>query len=127
MNTRHINAENAPAPHVGYSQACEVAGATRLLYVSGQIPVSATGVLSEDFEQQCRQCWANVEAQLAAADMGLDHLVKVTTFLADRRHAAANRRIRAEVLGPRKPALTVIIAELFEEGWRVEIEAIAAA
>lgn len=111
---------------MSYSQACEVTNATRLLYVSGQIPVSAAGVLSPDFEQQCRQCWANVEAQLAAAHMGLDQLVKVTTFLADRRHATANRRIRAEVLGARTPALTVIVADLFEEGWMVEIEAVAA-
>ena len=58
--------------------------------------------------------------------MGLDDLVKVTTFLADRRDAAENRRVRQEVLGGRSPALTVVVAGIFDERWLVEIEAMAA-
>jgi 2-iminobutanoate/2-iminopropanoate deaminase len=71
--------------------------------------------------------WKNLEAQLHAADMTLDDLVKVTAFLADRRYAKENREIRQEILGDRSPALTVIITGIFDEAWLVEIEAIAAA
>ncbi|WP_439496929.1 RidA family protein [Bosea sp. (in: a-proteobacteria)] len=59
--------------------------------------------------------------------MTLDNLVKVTTFLSDRRYAAESRRTRKEILGDRKVALTVIVAGIFDEAWLLEIEAIAAA
>ena len=41
--TRAIVAPDAPAPVSRYAQAFETTGATRVLYVSGQIPVSVTG------------------------------------------------------------------------------------
>ncbi len=125
--TRAIAAPDAPAAAGGYAQALEVAGASRLLFVSGQVPVAPDGSLPEGFAAQCRQAWANLEAQLRAAGMGLDNLVKVTTFLADRAHAAENRAVRQAVLGDRAPALTVIVAGLFDAAWLVEIEAVAAA
>lgn len=78
-----------------------------------------------DFRAQCRLAWRNVEAQLRAAGMGLDNLVKITTFLADRKDGLANREVRQEVLGERTPALTVIVAGIFDEAWLVEIEAVA--
>lgn len=127
MQTRPLSAPDAPPPMAGYAQAFEVAGAQRLLFISGQVPVAADGALAPDFETQCRQAWANVEAQLRAAGMTLDNLVKVTTFLADRADGVANRQVRHAVLGDRTPALTVIVAGIFDAAWLVEIEAIAAA
>jgi 2-iminobutanoate/2-iminopropanoate deaminase len=127
MQTRTIAAPDAPFAAGGYAQAVETTGAARVLYVSGQIPEDRDGQLPSSFADQCRQAWANVEAQLRAADMSLDNLVKVTTFLSDRRYALENRAVRQEVLGHRTPALTVIIAGIFDDRWLVEIEAIAAA
>ena len=127
MQQRRIVASDAPAPPSNYSQALEVKGAERLLFVSGQIPVAKDGSVPKDFRAQARQAWANVEAQLRAAGMTLDNVVKVTIFLADRRHAMENRAVRQEVLGERAPALTVIITGIFDEAWLIEIEAVAAA
>jgi 2-iminobutanoate/2-iminopropanoate deaminase len=127
MRTRSKNAPDAPQPLGGYSQSIEVQGASRLLFISGQIPVTLSGEVPADFTAQCRLVWANVVAQLQAADMSLDNLVKVTTFLADRSHAAANREVRSAILGERAPALTVIIAGILDHAWLLEIEAIAAA
>ncbi len=127
MRRRSVAAPDTPAAAGGYSQAVEVDGARRLLFVSGQVPVAADGALPEGFRTQCLQAWRNLEAQLRAAGMGLDDLVKVTTFLADRGDAAENRRVRREVLGDRAPALTVVVTGIFDERWLVEIEAVAAA
>jgi 2-iminobutanoate/2-iminopropanoate deaminase len=110
-----------------YAQAVEVVGATNLLFISGQIPMTVEGSVPEAFEDQARLVWRNVTAQLEAAGMGLDNLVKVTVFLADRAHIDAYRRTRDEALGGRKVALTTIITGIFDEGWMLEIEAIAAA
>lgn len=127
MVHRSINADAAPGPVGGYAQAVEVAGTSRRLYISGQIPVARDGSTPTAFKEQARLVWANIEAQLAAAGMTLDHLAKVTVFLSDRRYAAENREVRQEVLGRRSPALTVIIAGIFDEAWLLEIEAIAEA
>jgi 2-iminobutanoate/2-iminopropanoate deaminase len=124
--TRAINAPDAPAAAGGYAQAVEVSGAQRLLFVSGQIPVAADGATPKDFTAQAELAWANVEAQLRAAGMTLDNLVKVTTFLADRAHAIPNREVRNAVLAGRTPALTVIITGIFDPDWLIEIEAVAA-
>jgi 2-iminobutanoate/2-iminopropanoate deaminase len=127
MRLRPLSAADGPAVQGSYPGAVEVSGATRWLFLSGQIPADAAGAVAPDFEDQCVRAWANVEAQLRAADMTLDNLVKVTTYLADRADAEINRAVRLRVLDGRQPALTVIITDLFEPGWRVEIEAIAAA
>lgn len=110
-----------------YSQACLVEAPTRWLYISGQTPTDETGAAPEAFEDQCRLVWKNIERQLAAAGMTLDNLAKVTTFLSDRRWREANYTVRHEVLAGRSPALTVIVCEIYDPAWLVEIEAVAAA
>ncbi len=125
MNTRLINAPDSHDLKSRYSQAVEVRNATRTVYVSGQIPVAPDGTVPKDFSDQARQAWANVEAQLRSADMSLDNIVKHTTFLASRKDRAENSTVRKEVLGEREPALTVIICDIFDEEWLLEIEAIA--
>lgn len=127
MKQRAINSIEVLEPSGAYSQAFEVSGGTRTVYVSGQIPVRRDGHTPKAFAEQARLAWANVAAQLAAADMTIDNIVKHTTFLADRRYRKANSEVRQEVLGHRSPALTVVIVDIYEEEWLLEIEAIAVA
>ena len=125
---RLINAPDTPQTlHRRYSNAVEVSGATRTLYISGQIPTDADGVAPDDFEAQARLAWGNVEKQLTAAGMTLDNLVKVTVFLAGYELRESNSRIRWEVMGERLFALSTVIAGPFDPSWKIEIEAIAIA
>ena len=126
MNRETINAKNAPAPRGGYSQAVKLTDFKTLLFVSGQIPVSDDDKVPESFEDQAWLVWRNIDAQLKAAGMSKADLVKVTTFLADRHHTMANREIRSEYLGTVAPAMSVVIAAIFDEKWLLEVEAIAA-
>ena len=126
MNRETINAKNAPAPRGGYSQAVKLTDFKTLLFISGQIPVSDDDKVPESFEDQARLVWRNIDAQLKAAGMSKADLVKVTTFLADRHHTMANREIRSEYLGSIGPAMSVVIAAIFDEKWLLEVEAIAA-
>ena len=50
MQRRDINAADAPAPAGPYTQAVEVTGTTRTLYVSGQVGVAADGSIPENAE-----------------------------------------------------------------------------
>jgi 2-iminobutanoate/2-iminopropanoate deaminase len=126
MTLRKINAPNAPVPAGGYVQAMEVSNAKRLLFISGQVPDDLDGTTPAAFEDQARLIWRNIIAQLTAADMTLDDLVKVTFFLSDRKYIDGYRKVRQEVLQGRTVALTTIITGIFDEKWLMEIEAIAA-
>lgn len=102
--------------------------ASRLLFISGQVPTDADGNAPARFSQQCRLAWRNLEAQLAAADMQLRHLVKVTVFLARPDDRRREREIRRERLsGVAQPSISVVMAGIYDETWRIEIEAIALA
>jgi enamine deaminase RidA (YjgF/YER057c/UK114 family) len=127
MLRRDINATDAPAPASPYTQAVEVNGVTRTLYISGQVPADPAGKVPEDIEAQVRLAWANVVAQLRAAGMTLDNLVKVTTILPSHGDLPASRKVRLEVLGDRRPGSTLIIGGLANPAWKIEIEAIACA
>lgn len=127
MQLKSINAPDTSQPSGGYVQAMEVSNASRLLFISGQVPDRIDGTTPEDFEEQARLIWKNIIAQLTAADMSLDNLVKVTFFLSDRKYIDGYRKVRQEVLQERKIALTTIITGIFDEKWLMEIEAIAAA
>ena len=127
MQKRSVNAANAPQPKGGYAQVTELSDAKRWAFVSGQIPQTADGTVPADFTAQARLAWANIESQLKAVDMTLANIVKVTTFLSDRKYNIENRAVRAEVLRDLTPALTVIIAGIFDESWLLEIEVVAAA
>lgn len=127
MKCEPIDPVDGPRAVGGYTQGLRLTGASQLLFISGQIPEAADGTVAPDFESQCRQAWANVLSVLEAAGLTTAHLVKVTTLLADRRFADVNAAIRREVLGDHRPALTIIITDIFDERWLLEVEAVAAA
>lgn len=127
MDIVPIDPVTCPEATGGYVNALRVEGASRLLFISGQIPQTRDGRVPEGIEDRCRLVWTNLTATLTAAGMDVTHLVKVTTFLSDRGHADVNTAVRAEILGGHRPALTVIVAGIWDPAWLVEIEAIAAA
>lgn len=126
MKHQAVNAKDAPLASGSYAQGIEVVSPWRWPYVSGQIPETPSGEIPGGFWAQCRRVWANVEAQLRAGGLSLSHLVKVTTFLSERFYATENSRIRQEVLKGLTPALTVIITEIYDPRWLLEIEVVTA-
>ncbi|MEO1686399.1 MAG: RidA family protein [Pseudomonadota bacterium] len=123
---RPLNAPDVARVSASYAQAMETTGATRWLHVSGQIPVAEDRAVPEGFEAQARLTLDNIDRQLRHAGMTRDHLVKLTVFLGARDHRAAFRDIRAEWLDGREVALTVIVCDIFDAAWLLEIEAVAA-
>ena len=126
MEKTPINASDAVQPAGGYAQAMLVRDASELLFISGQIGVDRENVVGQGFEAQAAIVWANIDAQLRAAGMTKDNLVKVTIFLSDRKYIREYRAARQAYLGDRTIALTTIVTGIFDEAWLLEIEAIAA-
>jgi len=122
---QQLNPSILPTPSGNYTHGAVVDGARRTVFVSGQVPWAENGQVPPDFDTQCRLVWRNVLAVLAEAGMGVENLAKVTTYLSDRRYREANSTIRHEILGDHRPALTIIIADIYAEEWLLEIEAVA--
>ncbi|WP_433012003.1 RidA family protein [Kribbella sp. CA-294648] len=128
LSIQPLNPPVLPAATGNYTHGVQVDGAQRLVFVSGQVPWGDDqGKIPDSFEEQCRMVWRNVLAVLAESGLGVQNLVKVTTYLSDRQYRALNSKIREEILGEHAPALTIIICDIYAEEWLLEIEAIAAA
>ncbi len=123
-------AHNPPTvvkPQSAYHQAVEVAPNARWLYVSGQLGITSDGKLREGTAAQAEQAWANILNLLAAAGMGPEDLVKVTTFIIDPKDVGAVRAAREKALGGVRPASTLLVIQaLASPEYRIEIEATAA-
>jgi 2-iminobutanoate/2-iminopropanoate deaminase len=126
MNKQIVSPAIIP-PTSFYSHAIEVPERSRLLFVSGTISVAPDGTCPPDFASQARQCWRNLAAVLASADMAISDLVRVQTFLTRKEDLADYRAIRNEMVGSSRPAHTLlVVAALGRPEWLVEIEAVAA-
>ena len=103
LKLRSINAKSAPEAVGGYSQALETTNSIRRLYISGQIPMARGGAVPDSFAEQAKLVWANVLAQLEAADMTIGNLVKVTIFLSDRKIRARKPSSATRGFGRSRP------------------------
>jgi enamine deaminase RidA (YjgF/YER057c/UK114 family) len=103
MRRRDLNASDACHPVAAYTQAIEVSGAARTLYISGQVGQRMDGTIPDDIVEQSRLALQNLEAQLKAAGMTLDNLVKITIILRNHGDFAAAREARSKMLESASP------------------------
>ena len=97
------------------------------VYCSGQIPlIPETGALLQaSLTEEVHRAIDNLEAVLAAADSGLDKVVKTTVFLIDPRdYAEMDAAYRDRFRDPLPAREAVFVAGLPKQA-RVEISAIA--
>jgi 2-iminobutanoate/2-iminopropanoate deaminase len=127
VNIRHTPASVA-APFGPYSHAVEVPEGSRLLYISGEVGVLPDGTVPENIEAQAEACWRNIIAILGDAGMGIEDLVKITTYLVRPEDVAAAGAARAKHFADARPgSATIIVKALVNPAWLIEIEAVAAA
>jgi 2-iminobutanoate/2-iminopropanoate deaminase len=114
--------------HGIYAHGVETRPGMRMLHVSGQVGQTPEGVLPADFRGQCRQALLNVSAVLAAANMTLTDIVKMSFYLVRREDMDALVEVRKELLDGVRPAITtVFVADLVSPDWLVEVEVVACA
>jgi len=125
MSMQKINPASMGGEPAAYSNGM-LTGGGKTLYIAGQIGIDAKGVASPDVAAQCRQAWANIEAILAEAGMGVSDIVKTTIYLVNSADYPAFVEVRKEVLKGHKPASTLVyVSGLVKPEWKVEIDVIA--
>lgn len=125
MSKEIIYTDASPAAVGPYSQAV-AAGPGRTIYVSGQLGLEPdTGELvSENFEGQVRQAFANMQAVIEAAGGTLNSIVKLTLFLTDLSKFASANAIMADIIPEPYPARSTIGVASLPKGAQFEVEAI---
>lgn len=120
-----IHTDAAPAAVGPYSQAAAVRGG-RTVYLSGQIGLEpGTGELvSENFEGQVKQAFANLRAVVEASGASLEDIVKLTLFLTDLSKFASVNAIMADIIPQPYPARSTIGVASLPKGAQFEVEAI---
>lgn len=122
-----ILTDQAPAPIGPYSQAVR-AGNT--VYVSGQIPLDASGQLvgEGDVTAQTHQVLKNLTAVLAASGMSLSDVVKCSIFVKDLGNfAAINAAYGSYFEDSTAPARETVEVARLPRDVQVEISCIAVA
>jgi 2-iminobutanoate/2-iminopropanoate deaminase len=113
------------APPVGhYSQAVEANG---LLFISGLLPITATGIRlgDKEFAAQARQVFINMDEVLAASGTNRTQLAQVRVYLSDIANWPEFNTLYAAWLGDHRPARCVVPVPELHYGLALEVEAVA--
>lgn len=105
-----------------------VVGFGDLVFVSGLVgrdPENGT-IAAGDVAEQTRQTIANIERQLAAAGLSLQHVLKATVFITDMRRVQEMNRVYVSAFPSGRPARSCVqVVALPDPEALVEIEVIA--
>ena len=93
------------------------------MIVSGTAPIWPDGSINRDAYAQAKRCFEIIEAALTELGAKMEHVVRTRIYVSGIAHVDAVSRAHAEALGHVRPAATMVIAELLNEHWKVEIEA----
>ncbi len=119
-----VNPADCAAPGGHYSHGTVANG---LVFVSGQLPITAAGVKLVDapFEDQARQVLANVEAVLRACGSSVAQLVQVRVYVDHLDHWPLFNQVYAAWAGSSRPSRAVVPTGPLHHGLKVEVEAVA--
>jgi len=114
------NPASIAPPAAMYSHSVEIPPNARMLYTAGQVGTRPDGSIPEGFEAQHDQIWQNTLAILAESGMGPEDIVRLNVYSTD--------PDGQKYLKPgHTPASTwVVVSQLANPAWVVEMETVAA-
>ena len=114
---QNISGGSPYEPIIGFSRAVCV---ENKVFLSGTGPVGADG---EDAEGQTRRIFAIAAEALAKAGASFKDVVRTRIYLTHAEDWQAIGRVHGEFFSEIRPAATmVVVAQLLNPAWRVEIE-----
>ena len=121
MERQRISSGSPFEEPIGFSRAIRVGN---LVVVAGTAPVWADGSCDPDAYVQARRCLEIITSALAEAGVSLDHVIRTRMFMTDVSDQDAVGRAHGELFGSIRPASTmVVVKDLLDPRWKVEIEA----
>jgi enamine deaminase RidA (YjgF/YER057c/UK114 family) len=127
-----INPDTLGKPLGQYSQLTRVK-ASEFLFIAGQVGVHKDGKLAgEDFDAQCAQTFANIEAALKSQGAGWGNVVEFTTYLVHSQDIPKFMAFRTREFpkmfanGAYPPNTLLMIDRLVHEALLIEVSTVAA-
>jgi enamine deaminase RidA (YjgF/YER057c/UK114 family) len=128
---RILNPDALGKPLGQYSQITRVK-ASEFLFIAGQVGADKDGKTGADFDAQCGQVFANLEAALASQGASFANVVEFTTYLVHSQDIAKFMAWRQREFprlfagGAYPPNTLLIIDRLVREEFLIEVSAVAA-
>lgn len=116
-------------PAANYVHAVVSEAPQRMLHTSGVVPIAPDGSTPAEIGAQAEVVWANIAALLADADMFIDDVVSVTTYVVVDHLDALGQvmAVRDAQLGDHRAASTLVtVPALARPEWLMEIAIVAA-
>jgi enamine deaminase RidA (YjgF/YER057c/UK114 family) len=131
-NIKILNPDALGKPLGQYSHLTRVK-ASEFVFIAGQVGVDTDGkIVSDDFDAQCVQTFANIEAALKSVGAGWGNIVQFTTYLVHSQDIAKFMAYRLREFpkmftnGAYPPNTLLMIDRLVQEPLLVEVQAVAA-
>jgi 2-iminobutanoate/2-iminopropanoate deaminase len=121
---QNFNTTKVPRMSTVFPQAVIV---DKFIFLSGTIGLDpATGqVISDDFEEQTRQCFVNIRTILEEAGSDLSKVIKTTVFMVTGNDFAILNKVYTEFFPENAPARSTPQVMPFPAGILISIECIA--
>jgi 2-iminobutanoate/2-iminopropanoate deaminase len=121
---RNFNTPKAPRMSQAFPQAVL---AEKFIFLSGTpgLDLQSGKVVSENFEDQTRQCFQNIEIILEAAGSEMSKIVKTTIFMVAGNDFSVINKIYGEFFPENPPARSVPQVLPFPGGILISVECIA--
>ncbi len=127
-----LNPDALGKPLGQYSQLTRVK-ASEFVFIAGQVGVHKDGKLAgEDFDAQCVQTFANIDAALKSVGAGWGNIVEFTTYLVHSQDIPKFMKFRLREFpkmfanGAYPPNTLLMIDRLVQEPLLIEVSAVAA-
>jgi enamine deaminase RidA (YjgF/YER057c/UK114 family) len=118
MSRINIAGTSPYEPVIGFSRAVRIGN---YVHVSGTGPVGAD---DKDVAEQTDQCLSIIAAALKQAGASIEHVYRTRLFLTRTEDWETVGRVHGKFFSLIRPAATmVVIKELLDPRWRIEIEA----
>jgi enamine deaminase RidA (YjgF/YER057c/UK114 family) len=106
--------------------------ASEFVFIAGQVGTDRDGKASEDFDAQCVQTFANIEAALKSVGAGWGNIVEFTTYMVHSQDIPKFMKFRLREFpkmfasGAYPPNTLLMIDRLVQEAFLIEVSAVAA-
>jgi enamine deaminase RidA (YjgF/YER057c/UK114 family) len=126
-----VNPDGLGKPLGQYSHMTRVK-ASEFLFIAGQVGADSAGEVSEDFDAQCVQMFANIEAALKSAGAGWGNVVQFYTFMVHSQDIPKFMKYRLREFpkmfanGAYPPNTLLMVDRLVKEELLIEVQATAA-
>ena len=126
MTSTPFRPDGIAPPVATFAHAVLSEAAGQILHTAGVVPILPDGTVPESLTDQASTVWANVLAILFAASMGPANVVSVTTYVVTGQDLGVVMAERDRALEGRLAASTlVVVSELAQPAWKVEVAVIA--